>query len=144
MPRKQKDAERAPTDIVQLSLRIREKERRKLEAIAKSKGVSMNGEILSRLWNPEMCEGYRLAEQVNLNLTPLLENVHELAKAGDLQRAADKVIALYEALLKQHPIESSAQDEIKAALEQYAGVKRMIAFEAAKRIRTLHTTGAQP
>lgn len=135
MPRRQKDAVRSPDDIVQINLRIREKERLKLEAVAKSKGVSMNGEILSRIWNPEMAEAWRIIEQVNVNLTPLLQNAIELKKENDVAVLIEALIDCVQPLLAIGVIDGPTAHEIRAIIEQYSVVKRA---------RRLHAGGAKP
>ena len=39
---------RGPTDVVQVKLRIKERERRQLEAAAESNGTTLNGEMAAR------------------------------------------------------------------------------------------------
>src|SRR5271167_3600851 len=94
---------RKPTDTVQINLRIKEAERRKLEAAAKSNGVSLNAEMAARIARTfrqtAMLEIDQLNENASRYLGPLLADVHELNKRGDLMQAADKVIALIQPLL---------------------------------------------
>ncbi|HZZ23189.1 MAG TPA: hypothetical protein VFE60_11715 [Roseiarcus sp.] len=129
------------TDTVQINLRIKEAERRRLEAAAKDNGVSINAEMAARLARTfrqtAMLEIDQLAENVSRFLKPLLADAHELAKSGDLIRAADDMAALLAS-------SSSDQDAITAAIDRYGKVKRMIEIEAGIRVRQMHTTGAQP
>ncbi len=130
---------RKPTAIVQVNLRIREAERRKLEAAAKRNEVSMNAEIVARIARTfreaKAIEVDQLAENVARYLGPLVADSHELAKTGDLVRAADEVVALVQA-------GDSAGVAMNAAIARYGKVKRMIEIEAGIRLRAMHTTGA--
>jgi hypothetical protein len=132
---------RKPTAIVQVNLRIREAERRKLEAAAKRNGVSMNGEIAARLARTfretKTIEADQLIENVSRYLKPLADAAHERAKTADLIQAADKLVAL---LTSDYP----AQDTIQAAVGRYGVVKHMIQIEAGIRVLSTHTTGAAP
>jgi hypothetical protein len=139
---------RKPTDIVQINLRIRELERRKLEAAAKKSGVSLNGEMAARIARTfrqtAEWEANQLAENVSRFLGPLLADVHELTKSGELIRAADELIALIQPLLAIGLIDGPAGAEIRAAIERYSVVKRMIEIEAGRRLGKMNTAGAQP
>src|SRR5271169_303317 len=120
---------RKPTDVVQINLRIREAERRKLEAAAKSNAVSLNAEMAARIARTfrqtAMLEVDQLAENVGRYLKPLLADAHELAKGGDLVRAADELIALIQPLLATRLIDGPSGAEIRAAIDKYSVVKRM-------------------
>jgi hypothetical protein len=128
---------RNPNDVVQVKLRIRESERLLLVAAAERNMTTLNGEIGSRIRQREMLDAWRLAQDVGRCLAPLIDNAHELAKSGDLIRAADDMAALLAS-------NSSDQDAITAAIARYGKVKRMIEIDAGIRIRAMHTTGAQP
>jgi hypothetical protein len=124
---------RKPTETVQVNLRIKESERRKLAAAAERNGVSLNAEMAARLARTfrqgEEREANQLAENVNRFLSPLLANVHELTKLGDLIRAADDLIALI------RPDDPAAH----APLEKYREVKHMIEIEAGRRLGKMNT-----
>ena len=128
---------RKPTETVQVNLRIKKAERRKLEAAAQKNGVSLNAEMAARLARTfrqgEEWEANQLAENVNRFLEPLLANVHELTKLGDLIQAADDLVALIRP-------EDPAAD---AALGKYREVKHMISIEAGRRLGKMNTAGAQ-
>jgi hypothetical protein len=82
-----------------------------------------------------MLDVWRLAQDAHRALDPLINNAHELAKAGDLTRAADQMAAIL------RTIDSSPEAE--AAVARYDKVKRMIEIDAGIRLRQMHTTGAQ-
>jgi len=140
---------RKPTDTVQINLRLKEAERRKLEAAAKRNGVSINSEMTSRIArtfrDTAMIDADQAAENISRQLGPLLADTHELNKQGDLIRAADALISLIQPLLATRLIDGPTGDEIRAAIDRLIVVKRMIEIEAGRRLSRMHTTtGAHP
>lgn len=84
---------RKPAAIVQYKLRIREVLRRRIEQAAKKRGVSANYEMSSRLERSFEQEALRTIDQIAddtaVNWAKFGEMFHELAKQGDLLRAAE-------------------------------------------------------
>jgi hypothetical protein len=122
---------------VQINLRIKERERRQLEAAAESNGVSLNAEMAARIARTfrqeEQDEAARSAENLSYLLKPLVDDLHELAKAGDLIRAADELETI---ILANSPVGAATA----AAIGRYRTVKRMIEIEAGIRLRKMTTS----
>jgi len=132
---------REHSDIVQVTLRIREAERAGLEADARSNGVSMNAEIASRLRHKALLRAEDVVESVCRYLGPLADNAHELAKAGDMARVAGEMAGLLQSVLDGGVLN---RDATRAAVERYSAVRHMIRFESELRLRQMTTDpGAQ-
>jgi hypothetical protein len=128
---------RKPSAVLQYKLRIREALRRRIEQAAKKRGVSANYEMTSRLEQSFEQEASRsneaIAEDMKINWTRYGEMFHELAKRGDLIRAA-------EALVKQIDAEDGSK-AVATAAEKLRQVIKMFDQEAAIALRKMHTTG---
>ena len=140
-------ARRSPRALVQVNLRMREAERRRLAEAAERNRTSLNAEMMARLDRSfeqrQLLQLDQISENVHRHLLPLLENVHELNKSGDYHRAVEKLIQRVEPLLARidEPGEVKAVQE---AIADIARVQRMIEIEAGTRLRRMKTTGAQP
>jgi hypothetical protein len=125
---------RKTTAIVQFSLRIREGLRRRLEAKAKTRGVSANYEITSRLERSLDEESLltlsNISSDMAINWARYRDAFHELNKQGDLLKAA-------EALVEQ--VKQLPDANIKKAVADVERVVRMIDSEAARLARQMHT-----
>ncbi len=130
---------RKPMQVVQINLRIREELRRRLEREAKRRGVSLNFEMTSRLQETFDLETQRtfdkIGEDMKINWARYGEMFHELAKQGDLIRAA-------EALVKQVDAEDSSE-AATAAAEKLRQVIKMLDQEATIARRKFTTGGDQ-
>jgi hypothetical protein len=79
-------AERKPTAIVGLKVRLREPLRKKLEVAAKKKGVSLNAELVARLEESFLGEG--LMDRIDKILASLNKRIaHLVALQEDLKNA---------------------------------------------------------
>lgn len=138
---------RRPRDMVQVNLRIREFERRQLEAAAKRNMTSLNAEMAARIMRSFEQEHAlmidQLAENVSRALMPLLGDAHELAKFGDLTRAVDGLLGLVQPLLATKVIAGPTADAIRTAIGKISSVRRMIEIEAGQRLAQMRTTGAE-
>jgi hypothetical protein len=136
---------RKPTETVQVNLRIKESERRKLEAAAERNHVSLNAEMAARLQRSleqrELLTMNQVFENVERGLRPLLNNIHELNKSGDLIRAVDALIDRILPLLAARVIDGREAEAINLTIGKVQSVKRMIEIEAGQRLRRMHTTG---
>jgi hypothetical protein len=131
--------------IVQVAIRIREGERRQLVAAAKRNHTSFNGEIAHRIMRysdqEQLHEIKSVHDSMVRNLSPLLVNIHELNKAGDLSRSVDELIAL---LKRQLAGETVPAEEIGLVIGKAETTKRMIEIEAGRRLRQMRIGGGQP
>jgi|SRR5208283_1562586 len=138
---------RKPTATVQVNLRIKERERRRLEAAAERNGVSMNAEIGARIARTfretATLEIDQLLENARRSLGPLADAAHERAQIADLIHAADKLVGLVQPLLAIGLIDGPAGAEIRATIDNYILVKRAIDIEAGIRLRSARMPGAQ-
>jgi hypothetical protein len=129
---------RKPTETVQVNLRIKELERRRLEAAAQKNGVSLNAEMAARLARTfrqgEEWEANQLVENVNRYLGPVVANAHELAMSGEAARAVDELIALVQPLLAVGSIAGPAGAEIRAAIDKILVNKHAVEIEARLRL----------
>ena len=144
MPRK--PTARKPTDTVQVNLRIKESERRRLEQAAKKSGVSLNGEMAARPERTLEQEWFltidQLGENVKRALYPLLEGAHELNKQGDLIRATEALIKHIQPLLAARIIAGPTGEVLRQMIEKVQLAISTIENDAAMRLRRMHTTGA--
>jgi Arc-like DNA binding dprotein len=76
-------AERKPTAIVGLKVRLREPLRKKLEVAAKKKGVSLNAELVARLEESFLGEG--LMDRLDKILASLNKRITQLDDLVALQ-----------------------------------------------------------
>jgi hypothetical protein len=129
---------RKPTETVQVNLRIKESERRKLEAAALRNGVSLNAEMAARLARTfrqtAALEIDQLAENVGRYLGPLVANTHDLMMSGEAARAVDELIALVQPLLAVGSIAGPAGAEIRAAIDKILVNKHAVEIEARLRL----------
>jgi hypothetical protein len=126
---------RQPNDVVQVNLRIKEHERRRLEDAARANRTTLNGEIAGRVMRTFEQEGAltnaQLAENVFRYLQPLVKDTHELSKIGDFMRATDVLIAL---------VEPTASDAVTEAIARINTLKGLFDREAGRRMRRVGRT----
>lgn len=132
-----------PAAFSQLKLRLTEAERRDLEVAAERNGYTLNQEVRARIQQRSLLDVWRLAEDVRRYLGPLIENGHELAKANDVASLTEALIDLVQPLLAIGVIDGPTAHEIRAIIERYSVVKRMIAIELAQRARQMRTGGGK-
>jgi hypothetical protein len=137
---------RKPADIAHINLRIRENLRRKLEREAEKHRASLNAEIAARLQQTfeqqQLLTSDQLVENVGRALLPLLEGAHELNKQGDLVRAAEALIKRLQPLLAVRVIAGPEGEAVRQAIEKTQVAIKVIEDEVGKRLRKMHTTGA--
>ena len=136
---------RRPSEtVVQVNLRIKESERRRLERAAQDHHTSLNAEMAARLQQTFEQEQLGTIAQVHENLErgllPLLGNIHELAKFGDLIRATEALILLIQPLVIAGTIGGPDAEAIKHAVAGIQTITKMIEREAGQRLRRMHTT----
>ena len=128
--------------IVQIAVRVREGERRQLVTAAKRNHTSFNGEVVARIMRysdqEQLLDVKRVHDTMQRGLSPLLDNIHELNKAGDLLLSNDELVAL---LKRQLAGEILAAEEIGLAVNKAETTKRMIEIEAGRRLRRMKTGG---
>jgi hypothetical protein len=149
MPRKKSAATVQPDDIVQLNLRIRERERQRLAERATRANVSLNG-LMARLLESgldqeQMLSANQVIENVVRGLGPLLGDVHQLNVSGDYRRAVNKLTTLLRPFLKSNnPINGRTADAFTAVLDEIDVADRVVELELGRRLGRMHTTGAKP
>jgi hypothetical protein len=136
---------RRPTDtVIQVNLRITTSEHRRLERAAKAHETSLNAEMAHRLAQSfeqdQLIDVLQVHESLG-HLRPLLDNIHELNKQGDLLRTIDALIHRIQPLLAAHLIDGVEAEAIKQDIGKIQLVMKMIEIEAGQRLRRMHTAG---
>jgi hypothetical protein len=129
---------RQPNDTVQVNLRIKETERRRLEAAAEHNQVSLNAEMAARLARTfeqqHLVTLDHVADSVSRALQPLLFEVHELAKAGDLIRATDELVDLVQPLVAARVVDGGTGEQLRRAIDKIQRAKAVIGVELVRRL----------
>jgi hypothetical protein len=124
---------------VQVNLRIKEHERRRLEKTAKENGVSLNAEMAARLARTFQQQQLLDVDQVHENLfrtfKPLLEDVHGLMRTQPLMRAVDDLLRLIQPLLATRVIDGPTGQAVREAIDKIHLLESTIDTEAGRRLR---------
>jgi hypothetical protein len=109
---------RKPSDIVQYKLRIREETRRRLEQVAKKRGVSVNYEMASRIERSFEAEALRtidrVASDIEIHWARFGEALFQLDLQGALVRASEALVAQLSQTHDSDAIAKAGADVLKA------------------------------
>ena len=132
---------RKPTETVQINLRIKEAERRQLEASAKERQISMNAEITMRLaqtFQQQQLLDVDLAhENMKRELGPMLVDINELNRSSELTRAVDILIRHIQPLLAARIIDGPTGQAIREDIEAIRLAESAIEHAIGKRVRRM-------
>ena len=132
---------RKPTETVQINLRIKEAERRRLEASAKERQISMNAEITMRLaqtFQQQQLLDVDLAhENMKRELGPMLVDINELNRSSELTRAVDILIRHIQPLLAARIIDGPTGQAIREDIEAICLAESAIEHAIGKRVRRM-------
>jgi hypothetical protein len=135
---------RQPNDVVQVNLRIKEHERRKLEAAAKANRTTLNGEIAGRVMRTfeteQLLTAEQVAENINRYLAPLVGDLHLLNVSNSYRQAVGKLLALIRPLVGP-VIKGETGEAITAVLAEIDQAAGLLDREVASRVRRSRTKG---
>ena len=136
---------RKPTDTVQINLRLKESERRRLEAAAKEHQVSLNAEMAARLQQTfqqhQLLEVDRVHENMKRELGPVLADIQGLISNSKHTHAVDGLIRLIQPLLAARIIDGPTGQAIREAIEAIRLAEGVIELEAGKRLLRMRGDG---
>jgi len=137
---------RGLNDTVQVNLKVKEHERRRLVEAAKAAGVSLNGLLaglaMRGLDQGQLLDTQQIVGDVARVLSPLLDNAHELRVQGDYRDAVRTLALLLKPQLTALP-DSDAREALRSVLDRIEAAERLLDIEAANRFKRMRTTGAQ-
>lgn len=112
------------SNVIQYKIRVREDLRRRLEAAAKRRDVSINFEMTSRLK-----ESFEHEEKLKLSkITSNLENFYErYAKETRVFLLQEDLIRAAELLIQSLPVEIREREAVKATVERAQEAIKLIA-----------------
>jgi hypothetical protein len=139
---------RDPNATVQLNLRIKEHERVRLEAAARSKGVSLNGLIsalvMDGLKQERLLTQQHVLDSIEIQLKPLLTLTLELGVSVDYRRTVSNLLALLQpvVMLGDHSIDGKTREAFLALIEAITKAEIALDAKAGQRFKRLRTMEA--
>ena len=110
-----------PSDIIQYKIRVREDLRRRLEAAAKKRDVSINFEMTSRLTDSfereELFNRYMIAEDMKRQWARWSDGLFDKEQSGDLLRAAEVLVALLAQPAPDREVVKEAAAQVQKAIK---------------------------
>ncbi len=116
---------RKPTETVQVNLRIKESERRRLEGVAKKKGVSLNYEMTRRLTESfEREDKFKLQQitsDIAIEWARWSDALFDKEQSGDLVRAAEVLVALLAQSAPDREVVEEAAAQVQKTIKAIKG-----------------------